>query len=523
MTAGETTRGLVLSLAIVLAAGCGSSGRPLAGSGSGGGGSAGTGASAGAGGTAGTITLTIPGKINNNLDLLFLIDDASGTAAMQQKFVAQLPTFVQVLQQLPNGLPNLHIAVVSSDMGAPSDQMSAVACTPQGDQGQFLAQPRGTCSSTTLATNATFLSDANSQANFTDPVDKVLQCIALLGSSGCGFEQPLAALTRALGADGAPPPAANAGFLRPDAYLGIVILSNEDDCSTPPNTTLYSLNGGPDSLANPLGPLTTYRCNRFGHLCKDASGTLVQPPLTPPAAGANPPPVDLTDCVSNDTSSGMLTPVKTFVQQIKALKADPDNQILVSTIAAPPDPYGVAWTAAPAGASGELWPQVMHSCGAAGGDDVNPQAVQHPTDGTFGDPGVRLAQFTQSFSDSVLASVCDASYASAMTAIATKVGALIREPCLMGAIQRDINGQPACTVVNQVLDASGTPQNVSVPNCNENGAQAPCWSLGTDAQTCPNGGVALRLMADAALQNAASFNTTVTCSVCQPGSVMPGC
>jgi hypothetical protein len=41
--------------------------------------------------------------------------------------------------------------------------------------------------------------------------------VAQLGAGGCGFGQPLAALDRALGADGQPPLAANAGFLRPDA------------------------------------------------------------------------------------------------------------------------------------------------------------------------------------------------------------------------------------------------------------------------------------------------------------------
>src|SRR3990167_8457413 len=45
------------------------------------------------------------------------------------------------------------------------------------------------------------------------------------GGGGCGFEPPLAAMRAALG-----PLAANAGFLRPDAALAVLILADEDDC-----------------------------------------------------------------------------------------------------------------------------------------------------------------------------------------------------------------------------------------------------------------------------------------------------
>ena len=57
-------------------------------------------------------------------------------------------------------------------------------------------------------------------ANFTDPIASVFRCIGLLGASGCGFEQPLASIDRALGADGlGPPPAQNEGFLRQVLHL----------------------------------------------------------------------------------------------------------------------------------------------------------------------------------------------------------------------------------------------------------------------------------------------------------------
>ena len=253
-----------------------------------------------------------------------------------------------------------------------------------------------------------------------------------LGDQGCGFEHQLSSISRALGADGSPAPTSNAGFLRPDAQLAIIVLSNEDDCSAPAGTVLYSLNGGQQNIANPLGPIANYRCNQFGHLCVDpaASGSscLTEPPPQPPADAqlvATTPTLNLTDCESDD-SSGMLTSVSAFVNGIRALKADPDNQIVVGAIVAPPTPYAVAWLPESGGINttpGELWPLVEHSCGPVGGDDVNP-AGQTTTDDSFGDPAVRIGQWVRAFgANGVSASICDGNYGSAFSAIVSKIGA----------------------------------------------------------------------------------------------------
>ena len=168
-----------------------------------------------------------------------------------------------------------------------------------------------------------------------------------LGASGCGFEHQLAAIDRALGSDGlGAPPSQNSGFLRPEAYLGIVMLTNEDDCSAPDNTTIYSLNGYQQNIANPDGPIANYRCNggpRGGHYCQDPNSAnptaYATPPLNPPAdATGNPTQLPLTGCEDNESGSSALTSVSQFITDIKSLKPDPDNQILVAGIIAPPTP-----------------------------------------------------------------------------------------------------------------------------------------------------------------------------------------
>jgi hypothetical protein len=369
----------------------------------------------------------VPGGAGG-VDILFMVDNSSSMSSMQQKLVAQIPMFLDTLQSASQPLTNFHIAVVSSDLGAPGDLTDSIGCSAEGDQGVFQSQPRGNCQGM-LEPGATFISSVDGTTNYTGALNDALACITPLGSNGCGFEHQLASVVRALGADGQPAPAANAGFLRHDAELAIFLLTNEDDCSAPADTKLYSLNGSQD-LSNPLGPVGNYRCNQFGHLCRDPNGAdptaLIMPPLNPPsdAQGGAMPTLALLDCESNDTSTGMLTPISQFVAQIKALKGDP-SRITVGALTAPAAPYTVEWVLAPStgvdNATGQLWPQIEHSCGPQGGDGVNPQATDITTDGSFGDPAVRITQWVRAFGDNgVLGSICD-DYGLTMGSMAGKV------------------------------------------------------------------------------------------------------
>jgi hypothetical protein len=465
--------------------------------------------------TESTVFSTTP---NTRVDLVFVIDNWANATLYQEKLGDQIPAFVRVLQSQPHPL-DLHVAIVSPDMGAPSDATSSIGCSPAGDDGAFRSAPRGTCTTSGLESGATYLSTGNGVSNFSGDLASTLECISMLGVVGCGFDQPLAALDRALGADGSPPPAANAGFLRDDAYLAIVFLADQDDCSAPRNTQLFSLEVGgsnQQNIMNALGPVDHYRCNRYGHLCKDPSGETVMPPVVPPSGATT---LDLADCTSNDTPSGLLTPVSQFITDIQALKPDPDNQIFVSAIIGPTTPYGVSWLPAEGRQNvqpGELWPQVEHSCGIAGDDEVNPQATQLVTDGSMADPGVRLAQFVNSFRNNNLGSICDPSYLSTMQAIASKVGALPSPPCLTGAIQQTGNGLPDCAVTAAIVATNGALTQATYQNCALTGGAAPCWSLSPGTGTC--GGQTVNIV-----ETTPSTNGTMTCAICAPGVSGPGC
>ena len=143
---------------------------------------------------------------NRNVDLLFLIDDSSSMRLSQDNLRRNFPVLMQQLENLPGGLPNIHVAVVSSDMGAGDGSVGGCDSTG-GKQGIFQHTARGGCAASGLAPGATYISNIAGAANYSGSLADVFTCIAALGESGCGFEHQFAAITRALGIDGrvAPP------------------------------------------------------------------------------------------------------------------------------------------------------------------------------------------------------------------------------------------------------------------------------------------------------------------------------
>src|SRR5436305_13236429 len=101
---------------------------------------------------------TVSVVANRNVDLLFLIDDSSSMKLSQDNLRRNFPAFMTALKNLPGGLPNVHIAIASSDMGAGDGSVPGCDATG-GKNGIFQYTARGACTSTGLANGATFISD----------------------------------------------------------------------------------------------------------------------------------------------------------------------------------------------------------------------------------------------------------------------------------------------------------------------------------------------------------------------------
>jgi len=455
-------------------------------------------------------------SVNRNVDLLFMVDNSSSMRLSQTNLLNNFPTFMTALQNAPQGLPNIHVAVVSSDMGAGDGSIAGCNATG-GNQGIFQYTAQGSCTNSNLQQGATFISNVGGQANYTGNLADVFTCIAALGEGGCGFEHQFASVLRALGADGQAAPAENAMFLRPEAYLVVILITNEDDCSAAPGVPLFDTSANLN-MASQLGPPANFRCNEFGHTCPTGVTGDFQRTVKHPDRNA--PNQDVTQMVSydgcaSDDTEGYLLSVKYVADQIKSLKSDP-SQVLVAAITGPATPYTVHWKTpstadTSCGAMSCPWPEINHSCTA--------------TDSSFADPGVRVSQFVQEFgANGLVLSICDNSFAPSLDKIAQLINASLQPPCINGQVANKPNTQdPDCNVVSHTSNGSGGFIDGTVMPCSANGNTPPCWSLQTGM--CAGGGQSVIVSQDPNASSSTAQNATVNCALCIAGTPDParGC
>src|SRR6185369_9283957 len=219
-------------------------------------------------------------------------------------------------------------------------------------------------------------------------------------------------------------PAGNGGFLRDDAYLAVVLVTNEDDCSVPDDSELFDPRQ--TLMSDPLGPLWSFRCNEFGHICNN-NGV-----IGPPPRGA----VDgLTDCVSND--HGMLTSVADEIAFLRSLKSNP-NQVFVSAITGPATPYGIELVdrTTPFGVT-EPQANMKHSCMQSSGE--------------YADPAVRLRQWTMGFgANGLVVPICADDFKPALSQFGGALAHGVGPNCVTGTDAIDpATGTFACRVVDR--------------------------------------------------------------------------
>jgi hypothetical protein len=406
----------------------------------------------------------IPVTVNRDIDLLFLVDDSPSMGDKQSNLADNFPEFINVLKEIPGGLPNVHIAVVTSDMGTKG------AADPAAGAG--IGMPgQGGCSGTgkngvmqlfgAPVTGTSFISDVDDatapngrKVNYTGKLEDVFATMAKAGAGGCGFEQHLEAMKQALQENLHP---ANAGFLRPDAYLAVVIIADEDDCSLAHSTLLASNESGP------LGPLQSFRCTRFGVVC-DTNGT------TPDAMNV----VNVKDKCHPNEDSAYLTKISDYVTFLKGLKPADPSKVIVAGIIGTTD-HVETELRAPPGSTTKI-PALAHSCNYPGRTGIE-----------VADPPIRLKFFLDQFPNrSTFATICDRNLSKALNQIGDLLKTVLGDPCIEGTLV----GPPYECSVSSVTDpGKATEVETIMPKCNPEdgtGATMPCWHLVAEPASCPN-------------------------------------
>jgi hypothetical protein len=385
--------------------------------------------------------------VNRSLDLLLVIDDSPSMIDKQGSFADSLPELINILNTLPGGFPDIHIGVVSTDLGTKAAADPAPGPTVGSGPGACSGSGKGGNLQLNGATvQGAFVSDIKQidgtrTKNYTGDLASTLSTMVKLGANGCGFEQPLAAMHAALANN-----ATNAGFLRPDANLAVLVLSDEDDCSVehaalfgPPGTT--------------LGDLMSFRCTRFGVTCSSAGESADSMNTVGSKSGCAP-----------ATDASYVSRVSTYVDFLKGVKAAGDKQISVSILAGPTTPFSVELRTAPGTSMNE--PALAHSC-----------AYQGAMGTEVADPAVRLAAFAKSFANNSVGSVCG-DLADSLVAAGRTIKFLVGTTC----IDEPLAGTaPAYDCIVEDLTAAGVA--TTLPNCSA-GAK-PCWKIESDLVNCP--------------------------------------
>lgn len=402
-------------------------------------------------------------NLNRNVDLLFVVDDSPGMAEHQATLARSIPTFISTLATYPFGLPDIHIGVVTTDMGTKASSQASASgvvggigmggCAHTGKDGKLLLAEATGVTGTFLSDIK--LADGSRQTNFgsADLETKLAEMIRV-GQGGCAFEQPLHSMRRALGNN-----PSNAGFLRDDALLAVVFVTDEDDCSAH-DTALFA-----DPTAD--NPLASFRCTRFGVTC-DIGG---QTPDEMNLVGTK------SECAASVTPS-QLDAVEPFRDFLVELKGDPSKVVVSGIIAAP---SAVVVENVPPAPDLAPQPALAPTCSRAVGNQT-----------LVGTPGVRLQTFFDLFPDrSSTGSICDNNFSTALDGTAALIARASGSQCLSKLlldVDPDVAGLQVDCVVEDVLGTSVTP----LPECGLD-AIPTCWKLVRDQDACATGPDQLRL------------------------------
>lgn len=404
-----------------------------------------------------------------NVDILFVIDNSGSMAAEQANLAANLAPMIERLER-EDVAADYRIAVTTTDVsdgacsstGPEDGNFVATSCRSRLDQFQTLpgftpAEDARESACTSLCPESleelrmlptTTTEDPNAEprpwienilgsTNLPDGVtaEQAFACMGPQGVDGCGVEAPLRAMQRALTRAGASSEN-EYGFLRDDAILLVVFVTDEADCSAAGAFPSELISDGTSAACWNAG----VRCTELG------DGTL--------------------DCVSanldadgNEVSAddAILRPVEEYVAFLEAIRDDKSEEVdvMVSVVAGVPTGYPDA--------------AVIY-------DQQTPFADEYGIDAgcqsVYGDavPPVRLLELAEAFAPEMGTNVSSVCAESFQPAIATVADQLIEQfqptcvdTCLAGGRGEDcvfreaVPGEAAKPVPQCDLGADGSP------------------------------------------------------------------
>jgi len=364
-----------------------------------------------------------------DVDVLFVVDNSPSMIEEQENLAKNLHLMVEslasgeikdengkVVRSFPP-VKSLHLAVTTTNMGlngAPTRSSSGMkifepidSCDGFGDDGLLLDRP-----DTSLAgCDRPFPKYLEYPAGSVSPTElgDAFGCIARTGSTGCGFEQQLEAAYKALApssnktfhaGSAGHGDAENAGFLRSNSVVTVILVSDEEDSSSPDTSVeLFNALGGDKARLN----LRQYE------------------------------------------NAALLHPTARYVDGLRALRPEnPDLVIFAGIVGVPKGVEGkdvngvqdfdlilkqkeMQFVPTPKGNAPNFTYYPNAAC-------VNPNVT--PASEAY--PGPRYVEVAKGFGkNGVIRSICDADYSGALTAVIDRIAGQLEGPCFARELKAD--------------------------------------------------------------------------------------
>ena len=433
--------------------------------------------------------------VNKDVDVLFIIDNSGSMGEEQALLGANFPAFINVLEA-DDVKANYRIGVTTSDNGNPWCPVGTT--TPEGGKlvlsscttrlGDFLFGADVNVQD--LACNNICNLDAAAleiQPTITDfdpnPAQRpwleniegaknipagtemadAFACYGPQGVNGCGFESQLEsmylALTRAQTTS-----EASYGFLRANAILAVVFVTDEADCSYNKNySEIFDADGSKTFWSDPNASFPTSAvCWNAGVVCDgDPSGYSACNSVNKDTAGNE----NVAD------SEAVLHPMNRYIGLVQGLEDEKkqlnaSQEVIIGLIG------GVANDGTPFyGDVGNTDPVFQDSFGIGPGCTApNPNDPANPVTAV---PPVRMRDMVNAFTPDNMFSICEPDYSPALEAIAERIREQITPACYTKCV-KDTDAatdlvDPECTVEEKPPGQSEDPVRIEECDRDANG------------------------------------------------------
>jgi len=392
------------------------------------------------------VVQNVPVNPQRALDLLIIIDDSPSMRDEQAKLAEQVPRLVDLLLtggEIDPGavgtfpaIESLHVGIITPDLGystvPPRDDLTVgvdfnptALCTTNNGNGKagFMqiegltgsGVDRVPCMAQTPAEGTLYL-------NFPEPGfdkdDLISDVTCVTGQDdGCGFEQQLESI---LASDRN---TANGGFNRDGALLAVILITDEDDCSTT-DPRVFDVE---PRTSNPFqGPFTTAGELQFNLRCSEHKNALQQ--------------------------------IERYVDGIASLKDDP-SQVVFAAITGIPEDGDLDrenFNSDEERYAAILIDSAMQEIPNPADADTQGQQLTPACTATDGSgdafPGRRIVETMEGLAGgntgvgTVVESICAADYAPALNAIVDRIAAALRQLCLPRPLNRNSIDMVGCEV-----------------------------------------------------------------------------